>query len=192
MDSKEELKRKVFERGRRIKEIEDEEKALKHEIQDRQQRLSEIAVVKDRELYAVKALEELLPESDRWTEWHRSDKKDGHPLALPTLIAKVLENEQAGLPSRRIEAEVRKLGWHTESRNPHVAVTTALHRRDDLFFNMKNKNWCLKKYAEPRPSISGTLTISGLTKPPSDDGLDEVINVFELARQKREKTRTQN
>jgi hypothetical protein len=147
MESKDEIKQKVFERGRRIKEIEDDMKALKREIQNSQQRLSEMEFVKDRELYAVKALEELLPESDRWTQWHRSDKKDGDPLSLVTIIVQVLENKRAGLPARVVCTEALKLGWQTENKSPMSAVTTALHRRKDVFFYMKNKNWCLKKYA---------------------------------------------
>jgi hypothetical protein len=146
-ESKEEIKQKVRERGRRFKEREDEAKVLAREIEERQQRLSEIAILQDRELYAIKALEELLPESDRWSEWRKSNKKDGDPLALPTLITQVLETKRTGLPARMICAEVLKLGWQTENKSPMSAITTALHRRKDLFFYLKNKSWCLKKYA---------------------------------------------
>jgi hypothetical protein len=148
--SKEEIKKQVYARGQSITELEQEAKAISREIEERKTRLLEIAAIQDRELYAIMALEVYLPESERWTQWHRTNKKDGDPLSLATLITEVLETKRNGLPARNIYVEICKLGWRTDSKKPQAMVVTTLHRRKDIFHYLKNKNWCLTKYA-PAP-----------------------------------------
>jgi hypothetical protein len=146
-EAKEDIQKAVAERGRRFTELEKEAKAISREIDERKTRISEIAVLQDRELYAIQALEALLPENERWTQWHRTNKKDGDPLSLATMITQVLEINRKGLPVRNIHAEICKLGWRSDSKKPQAMVLTTLHRRKDLFTYLKNKTWCLKKYA---------------------------------------------
>ncbi len=145
--SKEALLKDVHDRGRQVKELEDQAKAVSREIEQLKTRLLEMTEIKNKELLQIEALERYLPESERWTQWHRTDKKDGDPLSLATLITEALEAKRNGLPARNIYVEICKLGWRTDSKKPMGMVVTTLHRRKDLFHYMKNKNWCLKKYA---------------------------------------------
>ncbi len=151
---KENLLKDVHDRGRRVKELEDDAKEVSREIERLKTRLLEIAEDQKKELSVIQALEKYLDEPERWTQWHRTNKKDGDPLSLATLVAEVLEAKRTGLPARNIYVEICKLGWRTDSKKPIVMVVTTLHRRKDIFFHLKNKNWCLTKYApDPRENV---------------------------------------
>lgn len=148
---KEDIQKQVTERALTVKQLDEDAKAIRASIARENAELEEIARIRDKEVHAIKALEMFLPESERWTQWRRTDKKDGDPLALSTRMAEVLEKNRDGLNARTVLAEVRKLGYQTTAENPLAMVQGTLHRRKDLFCQLKNKTWILKKYA-PAPN----------------------------------------
>lgn len=91
---KEDIQKQVTERALTVKQLDEDAKAIRASIARENAELEEIARIRDKEVHAIKALEMFLPESERWTQWRRTDKKDGDPLALSTRMAEVLEKTE--------------------------------------------------------------------------------------------------
>lgn len=141
----------IAQHGIRVKELNDERKEVLQEIEERQGRLQAIDVEIDREVFAIHSIEELLPEDKRGKSWvaqHRN-RKPGDPLSVVVLLTQILEAHPRGLNISALLAEMRKLGFQTDSKNPSGILRSTLDRRAELFHNLTHGRWCLKKYAPP-------------------------------------------
>jgi hypothetical protein len=169
----ERINRVIAEHGVRVKDLDDERKEVEREIRERETRLRAIDAEREKEVFAIRTLEEALDESERaksWTAQHRN-KKPGDPLSVAVLIEQALENRIDGLRLPALLTEVRKLGFQTDSKDPIGVLTGTLHRRKDLFARptvghrgRKDIRWCLKKYVQPTIAIVGTGGTGGSIK----------------------------
>jgi hypothetical protein len=143
--------------GERVRKIEERGKQLSSEIEERQAEKARLALERDREVYLIKNLETMLDEKAReksWSAQHRH-KQEGDPLSIPALVQQVLEKHPNGLQVPALYAEVRKLGFQSESKKPIGVLNSTLHARSDLFARRKVARgvvWFLKKYEHMIPA----------------------------------------
>lgn len=147
----ERVEKLIADRASRIREIDARREQLASEIEGRQAEDAGLVLERDREVFAIKALEMALDEKDLEKSWtaQQRHRKEGDPLALITLMQHVLEKYPDGLKPPALYAEVRKLGFHTDAKNPLNLLTSSLHQRPDIFSRRKVARgvaWFLKKY----------------------------------------------
>ena len=153
----ERIHQRIADLGARVREIDTRREELASEIEERQAEDARLVLERDREVYAIKNLELTLDDKAReksWSAQHRT-KREGDPLSLPALIQQVLEKHPDGLKPPAILAEIRKLGFQTDSKNPIGLITSTLHRRKDLFSRRnvaRGVMWFLKKYEHILPA----------------------------------------
>lgn len=156
----ERTEKQIVERGAKVREIDQRRKQIRSEIEEREAEDARLVLERDREIYAIQALEMTLDNTAREKSWtaHKRHKKEGDPLSLPVLIQQVLDKHPGGLKPPALWAEVRKLGFRTDSKNPIGLLTSTLHRRPDMFARRnaghRNVTWCLAKYAHILPPES--------------------------------------
>ncbi len=151
--------KQIADRGQRIRELDEIDRQLSFEAENIQGRREAIALERRIEVAVIQALEMTLDDSVReksWTAQHRN-KKPGDQLSVAVLMEQVLEKYQEGLKTPGLLAEVRKIGFQTDSKDPIAVLTSTLHRRKDIFARgtaghrgRRDIRWCLKKYA-PAP-----------------------------------------
>lgn len=166
----ERIQKLIADRGARVREIDERRKQIASDIEEREDEDAGLVLERDREVYAIKNLELALDEKElekSWTVQQRHRKEDD-PFALPTLMRQVLEKHPDGLQVPALYAEVRKLGFQTDAKNPTNLLSSTLHARPDVFARRKVARgvlWRLKKYDYQLPPES--------TSPQSEKGLLE-------------------
>jgi hypothetical protein len=153
------IQKLIADRSARIREIDARRKQIASEIEEREEEAARLVLERDREVYVIKNLEMALDEKEREKSWtaQQRPKREGDPLSLPALIQQVLEKHPDGLKPPTLYAEVRKLGFQTDSKNPIGLLTSTLHRRPDMFSRRKVARgvvWFLKKYEHVLPAES--------------------------------------
>ncbi len=162
----ERTQKQIAECGARVREIDERRKQLASEVEERQAEDTRLALERDREIYAIKRLELTLDDKVReksWSAQHRH-RREGDPLSVPALMQQVLEKHPNGLMPPALYAEMRKLGFQTEAKNPIAILTSTLHRRTDLFSRRKVARgvlWFLKKYEHLLPAESTSPQLKG-------------------------------
>jgi len=147
----------IADRGARVREIDARRKQIASEIQEREAEDARLVLERDREVFAIKNLEMALDDQDRkksWSAQHRH-KQEGDPLSIPALVQQVLEKHPNGLQVPALYAEVRKIGFQSESEKPIGVLNSTLHARKDLFSRRKIARgvlWFLKKYEHILPA----------------------------------------
>ncbi len=162
----ERTQKEIAECGARVREIDAKRKKLASEIEERQAEDARLVLQRDKEVYGIKLLERTLDDTAReksWTAQHRA-KRPGDPLSVSALMQQVLENYPDGLKLPALLVEVRKIGFHTDSKEPIAVLTSTLHRRKDLFArrnaghrDLKNVRWCLTKYLDSTEGMFGKV-----------------------------------
>ena len=148
---------RIAEHGDRVRKADERQKQLDFEIEERQAEKARIALERDREVYLIKNFESLLDDKTReksWSAQHRH-RREGDPLSVPALMQQVLEKHPNGLQVPALYAEVRKLGFQSESKKPMGVLSSTLHARSDLFARRKVARgvlWLLKKYEHLLPA----------------------------------------
>jgi hypothetical protein len=168
----------IADRAARIREIDDRRKQITAEIQEREAEDARLVLERDREVFAIKSLELTLDDKELERSWtaQQRHRKEGDPLALVTLMQQVLEKYPNGLQPPALHAEVRKLGFQTDTKNPLTLVSSSLHGRPDVFSRRKVARgvvWFLKKYehllppesTSPRAEKSGPPVPAGQSEP---------------------------
>jgi len=144
------VKEQISQHGVRVREINEQDRELEREIKERQAQRERLAVEREKELYAIRSLEMALEDDDRkksWSEWNRN-KRPGDPLSITVLMEQVLERNQSGLKASVLLAELYKLGFQTNSKNPLATLVSTLHRHQPTkFTRLKDGRWCLSRYA---------------------------------------------
>jgi len=141
----------IAQHGARVKEIDDRLKELEHESKAIDAERAALNLEREREVFAIRTVEEGLEEADReksWTAQHRY-RRHGDPLSVVVLLTKVLENHPEGMNLPAMLAGMRKLGFQTDARSPAGILRSTLDRREETFFRLKTGRWCLRKYAPP-------------------------------------------
>jgi hypothetical protein len=153
----ERIHQQIAESAAHVRELDERDKELSSEIEERQAEKARVALERDREVYAIKKLESALDDQDReksWSAQHRY-RREGDPLSVPVLMQQVLEKHPNGLQVPALYAEVRKLGFQSESKKPMGVLASTLHARSDLFARRKVARgvlWFLKKYEHVLPA----------------------------------------
>src|SRR5271163_1881363 len=151
----------------RVSKIDQRREKVASEIGERQAEDARLVLERDREVYMIKDLEAELSEKSREKSWtaQQRPKREGDPLSLPSLLQQVLERHPDGLKPPAMYAEVRKLGFQTDSKNPIGLLTSTLHRRPDIFSRRKVTRgviWFLKKYEHVLPAESTSPQSEGM------------------------------
>jgi HB1, ASXL, restriction endonuclease HTH domain len=76
--------------------------------------------------------------------------------SVASLAEKVLEAHPVGLKVPALIAELGKLGFKTESKNPTNNVNSILHRTGSPFVRLDDGRWILEKHAS-HPESNGTV-----------------------------------
>jgi len=74
----------------------------------------------------------------------RGRRKNGE--SVPNLAEKALESRPEGLSTQALLAELKKLGYETESKNPINSVNSLLHRKGPPLVRSVDGRWKLAKY----------------------------------------------
>jgi|ERR1700734_2039691 len=155
----EKIQKLIADRGARVQEIDSRRKEIASEVRQREDEDAGLVLERDREVYAIKNLELALDEKELEKSWtvQQRHKKEDDPFALPTLMRQVLEKHPDGLQVPALYAEVRKLGFQTDAKNPTNLLSSTLHARPDVFARRKVARgvlWRLKKYDYQLPPES--------------------------------------
>lgn len=100
----------------------------------------EYQVQRDKLLFAIERLEKAMSEA---TPKRRGRGKNGQSIA--DLAEKVLDPRPEGLYLPGLLAELKKLGYETESKNAANTVNSILNREKDRFVRVEDR-WILKKH----------------------------------------------
>jgi hypothetical protein len=118
--------------------------AFKHLWQQCKDELAQIdreyQLQRDKLLFAIEKLEKAISEA---TPRRRGRGRSGHSIA--DLAEKVLDSRPEGMFVPALLAEVKKLGYMTESKNAANTLNTALNREKDRFLRVGDR-WILKKH----------------------------------------------
>jgi hypothetical protein len=116
----------------------------------------EIAARKDKLIFLMAKLDEIMDDSDR-TEI--GPKRPGDPTSLPVLIENILADHPEGLTVPELLAEVTKTGFESKAKDQLANLNTVLYRhRPARFERVRDGRWYLAKYPEPpaRLRMAGT------------------------------------